>query len=89
MGLTRKENLPLLIDSNRRTGTDGAERKESIVDALIDLIQFGLESIKELMQTARDDLTGIRVSQLGAQLAEALLGGVSIHSNRRAGNRMK
>jgi len=43
---------------------------------LIDLIQLGLERVKKLMQTERDDLTGVCVSQLGTQLTEALLSGV-------------
>lgn len=41
------------------------------------------------MQAARDNLVRVGVSQFGAQLTEALLGGVAEHADRRPGNRVK
>ena len=58
----------LLVGSMTATRFNRAESKEGVEDALIDLIQFGLKRIEEFMKTARDDLTGVRVRQLGAQL---------------------
>ena len=72
----------LLVDSNRYSRFDRAKSKEGVEDALIDQIELRLERIEEFMKTAGDDLTCVRVSQVGAQLTEALLGGIAIHSNR-------
>jgi hypothetical protein len=59
--------VSLLIDSNRRTGIDRAERKKSIVNRSIDEIELRLKPIEKFVQTARNDLPGIRVSELSAR----------------------
>jgi hypothetical protein len=51
----------LLVDSLTATRIDRAQSEEGVEDALIDQIQLGLEGIEELVQAARDDLTGVRV----------------------------
>ncbi len=39
----------LLVGSNRRSRFDRAQSEEGVEDALIDLIQLGLEGIEELV----------------------------------------
>src|SRR6266540_2612810 len=73
------------IDEPLSTG----RRAEGVEDALIHQIQLRLEGVKKLVQAARDDLTSVGVSQLGAQLTEALLGGIAVHSNGRTRNPMQ
>jgi hypothetical protein len=63
----------LLIHSNRRAGIDRAERKKSIVNRSIDEIELRLEAVEKFVQTTRNDLPSIRVSQFSAQLPKSLL----------------
>jgi hypothetical protein len=63
----------LLIHSNRRARIDRAECEKKYRKSIDDEIQFRLDPIEKFVQTARNDLTGIRVSQLSAQLPKSLL----------------
>ena len=81
--------LNLLIGAIRRAGTDGAKREESVEDTLIYEIQLGLKAVEKFMQTALDDMLGVRICQLGAQLAKPLLSGIAVHADRCACNGMK
>src|SRR4030095_8160355 len=82
-------NERLLIWSIGRTGADGAERKKGVVDALVGEIQLRLKAIEKFVQAPLDDVFRVRVGQLGAQLAEPLLGGRSLHLDRATRARIK
>src|SRR4030095_11417168 len=82
-------NERLLTGAIGRTGADGAKRKKGVVDALVGEIQLRLKAIEKFVQAALDDVFRVRVGQLGAQLAEPLLGGIAVHTDRRTRDRVK
>ena len=68
----------------RPAATDRTEREEGIIDALVGHIQLSLKGVQKLMQPARDDLLYVGIRQFRAQLAQALLGEISVHADRCA-----
>jgi hypothetical protein len=71
---------------HRCRAADWAQREERIENALIGEIELSLKAVEKFVQAAADDLLYVGVGQLGAKLAEALLGKIAIHTHGCSGN---